>query len=80
MPLRPEGVTTAAHIIGYKLVIRLLPKLDLRRSRVATRPLGVAIRACALEVHGKLRTLPVTDVRTFKNPFLRYSDRQFRPL
>lgn len=29
LPLRPEGVATAAHIIGYKLAIRLLPKLDL---------------------------------------------------
>ncbi len=29
LPLRPEGVAAAAHIIGYKLVIRLLPKLDL---------------------------------------------------
>lgn len=64
MPLRPEGATAAAHIIGYKLLIRLLPKLDLRLSRVATRPLSVAIGAFALEVHRKILTLPVTDVRT----------------
>ena len=29
LPFRPEGMATAAHIIGYKLTIRLLPKLDL---------------------------------------------------
>ena len=40
--LRPEGVAAAAHIIGHKLLIRLLPKLDLRLPRVSTRPLCVA--------------------------------------
>ena len=43
MLLRPEGAAAATHIIGYKLLIRLLPKLDLRLSRAATRPLSVAI-------------------------------------
>ncbi len=46
--LRPEGAAAAAHIIGHKLLIRLLPKLDLRLSRVATRPLCVAPGALAL--------------------------------
>lgn len=51
MPLRPEGVAAAAHIIGYKLLIRLLPKLDLRLSRAATRPLSVAKALARFEVH-----------------------------
>jgi predicted exporter len=51
MLLRPEGVAAAAHIIGYKLPIRLLPKLDLRRSRAATRPLSVAKALARFEVH-----------------------------
>lgn len=38
--------------------------LTLRHSHVATRPLGVAIALSRFEVHGKFRTLPVTDVRT----------------
>ena len=64
MLLRPEGAAAAAHIIGHKLLIRLLPKLDLRLSRVATRPLCVAPALSRFEVHGKYLTLPVTDVRT----------------
>jgi hypothetical protein len=51
MPLRPEGEAAATHIIGYKLLIRLLPKLDLRLSRAATRPLSVAIALLRFEVH-----------------------------
>lgn len=51
MPLRPEGAAAATHIIGYKLLIRLLPKLDLRLSRAATRPLSVAIALSRFEVH-----------------------------
>ena len=64
MPLRPEGAAAAAHIIGYKLLIRLLPKLDLTSFPCCN---AAALRcpcAFALEVHGKFRTLPVTDVRT----------------
>jgi len=64
MLLRPEGAAAATHIIGYKLLIRLLPKLDLRLSRAATRPLSVAIALSRFEVHETLRTSPVTDVRT----------------
>jgi len=64
MLLRPEGAAAATHIIGYKLLIRLLPKLDLRLSRAATRPLSVATALSRFEVHEKSRTLPVTDVRT----------------
>jgi hypothetical protein len=51
MLLRPEGAAAATHIIGYKLLIRLLPKLDLRLSRAATRPLSVAIALSRFEVH-----------------------------
>jgi hypothetical protein len=51
MLLRPEGAAAATHIIGYKLLIRLLPKLDLRLSRAATPPLSVAIALSRFEVH-----------------------------
>ena len=64
LPLRPEGMAAAAHIIGYKLVIRLLPKLDLTSFPCSNAAARRCNRAFALEVHGKIRTLPVTDVRT----------------
>jgi hypothetical protein len=47
-------VTAAERIIGYKLPIRLLPKLDLRLSRAATRPLSVAKALSRFEVHGNM--------------------------
>ena len=42
-----KGAATAAHIIGYELLIRLLPKLDPTSFPCATRPLCVALCAPA---------------------------------
>lgn len=65
MSLRPEGVAAAAHIIGSKLLIRLLPKLDLTFSRVATLPLSVAKALSRQRFTRNLARLLVTDVRTY---------------
>ena len=64
MLLRPEGVAAAAHIIGYELLIRLLPKLDLTSfpcSNAAAQ--RCFLRSRALRSTGFV-TSPVADVRT----------------
>ena len=53
LPLRPEGAAAAAHIIGYELLIRLLPKLDL--TSIPCSNAAAQRCSCALsrtEVHG----------------------------
>jgi hypothetical protein len=72
MPLRPEGAATAAHIIGHKRLIRLLPKLDLTSfpcSNAAALALRLRLRA--------LRSMEILDVASYRredliNPFLHY--------
>lgn len=77
LPLRPEGVTAAAHIIGYKLTIRLLPKLDLNVFPVSNAAALRCLCAFALEVPREIRTLPVTDVRTLLTSYVNLRFAQF---
>ena len=69
MPLRPEGAAAATHIIGYKLLIRLLPKLDLTSIPCSNAAAQRCVALSRFEVHGNFITLPAPRREDLKDLF-----------